>query len=137
MPDPDLRALLESWIIHLRAERKAEGTVRLYAIGVRAFLAWCDRQGRPVTLDRPTVAAFVAGLLNDGREAATARARQLALRRLAAWMADEGELAADGSEGGLMAVAGWARRDMLDRYAAATASERAAAEAKSLNLGDL
>jgi hypothetical protein len=26
---------------------------------------------------------------------------------------------------------------MLDRYAAATASERAAAEAKSLNLGDL
>jgi integrase/recombinase XerD len=46
-------------------------------------------------------------------------------------------LAAGGSEGGLMAVAGWARRDMLDRYAAATASERAAAEAKSLNLGDL
>jgi integrase/recombinase XerD len=31
-----------------------------------------------------------------------------------------------------MAVAGWARRDMLDRYAAATASERATAEAKSL-----
>jgi integrase/recombinase XerD len=46
-------------------------------------------------------------------------------------------LAAGGSEGGLMAVAGWARRDMLDRDAAATASERAAAEAKSLNLGDL
>jgi integrase/recombinase XerD len=43
-------------------------------------------------------------------------------------------LAAGGSEGGLMAVAGWARRDMLDRYAAATANERAAAEAKSLNL---
>jgi hypothetical protein len=46
-------------------------------------------------------------------------------------------LAAGGSEGGLMAVAGWARRDMLDRYAAATASERAAAEAKGLDLGDL
>jgi integrase/recombinase XerD len=297
MTDPDLRALLESWTIHLRAERKAEGTVRLYATGVRAFLAWCDRQGRPATLDRPTVAAFVAELLNDGREAATARARQLALRRFAAWLAEEGELDADplvglkppkldskvvpvlsdqqlrallaacqgpalrdrrdealvrlltetglragetvalrvedvdlhaetlhvrrgkggkgrlvpfgpqtaraldrylrlrrqhrladtpalwlgdqgrgfgydalhftlgrraeaagirgfhphvlrhtaahrwlaagGSEGGLMAVAGWARRDMLDRYAAATASERAAAEAKGLNLGDL
>ncbi len=77
MPDPDLRALLESWIIHLRAERKAEGTVRLYAIGVRASLALCERQGRPATLDRPTVAAFIAGLLKDGREAATARARQL------------------------------------------------------------
>jgi hypothetical protein len=48
--------------------------VRLYATGVRAFLSWCDRQGRPATLDRLTVAAFVAELLNDGREAATARA---------------------------------------------------------------
>ncbi len=279
MADPDLRALLESWTIHLRAERKAEGTVKLYGIGVRAFLAWCDRQGLAATLDRPTVAAFVAELLNGGKEAATARARQLALRRFAAWLTEEGELDADplaglkppkldskvvpvlsaqqlrallaacqgpalrdrrdealvrlltetagtlhvrrgkggkgrlvpfgpqtaraldrylrlrrqhrladtpalwlgdqgrgfgydalhftlgrraeaagirgfhphvlrhtaahrwlaagGSEGGLMAVAGWARRDMLDRYAAATASERAAAEAKSLNLGDL
>jgi integrase/recombinase XerD len=95
MSDLDLRALLESWTIHLRAERKAEGTVRLYATGVRAFLAWCDRQGRPAVLDRPTVAAFVAELLNDGREAATARARQLALRRFAVWLAEEGELDAD------------------------------------------
>jgi integrase/recombinase XerD len=45
-------------------------------------------------------------------------------------------LAAGGSEGGLMAVAGWRSRDMLDRYVAATASERAAAEARGLNLGD-
>ena len=73
--------------------------MRLYATGVRAFLAWCDRQGRPATLDRPTVATFVAELLEDGREAATARARQLALRRFAAWLADEGELPADPLEG--------------------------------------
>jgi len=46
-------------------------------------------------------------------------------------------LAAGGSEGGLMAVAGWQRRDMLDRYVAATASERAADEARGLGLGDL
>ncbi|ORL08412.1 hypothetical protein A6I85_23515 [Prescottella equi] len=45
-------------------------------------------------------------------------------------------LARDGSEGGLMAVAGWSRRDMLDRYTAATASERAATEARQLGLGD-
>ena len=44
---------------------------------------------------------------------------------------------AKGSEGGLMAVAGWSSRDMLDRYARATAAERAAAEARDLNLGDL
>ena len=36
MPDPDLRELLESWIIHLRAERKAEGTSRLYATSDQA-----------------------------------------------------------------------------------------------------
>ena len=36
-----------------------------------------------------------------------------------------------------MAVAGWTTREMLDRYVAATASERAAAEARGLNLGDL
>ena len=46
-------------------------------------------------------------------------------------------LRAGGSEGGLMAVAGWASRSMLDRYTAASASERAAAEARGLNLGEL
>ena len=46
-------------------------------------------------------------------------------------------LAAGGSEGGLMAVAGWTRPDMLMRYTKARAAERAAAEARELNLGDL
>jgi integrase len=46
-------------------------------------------------------------------------------------------LAAAGSEGGLMAVAGWSTRDMLDRYTKATAAERAAAEARNLGLGEL
>jgi hypothetical protein len=36
-----------------------------------------------------------------------------------------------------MAVAGWATRDMIDRYTRSTASERAAAEARGLNLGEL
>jgi site-specific recombinase XerD len=46
-------------------------------------------------------------------------------------------LAAGGSEGGLMAVTGWSNRAMLDRYVAASASARAADEARRLNLGDL
>lgn len=46
-------------------------------------------------------------------------------------------LAAGGSEGGLMAVAGWSQPDMLMRYTRARAAERAAAEARDLNLGDL
>jgi len=46
-------------------------------------------------------------------------------------------LAAGGSEGGLMAVAGWTRPDMLLRYTKAQASSRAATEARGLNLGEL
>ena len=46
-------------------------------------------------------------------------------------------LSKGGSEGGLMAVAGWTRPEMLMRYTRAQASERAAAEAVRLNLGEL
>lgn len=40
-----------------------------------------------------------------------------------------------GSEGGLMAIAGWSSRSMIDRYAGASAAERAIEEAKRLDLG--
>ncbi|HET9871232.1 MAG TPA: tyrosine-type recombinase/integrase [Propionibacteriaceae bacterium] len=46
-------------------------------------------------------------------------------------------LSKGGSEGGLMAVAGWSRPDMLMRYTQAQASARAAEEAQRLNLGEL
>ena len=46
-------------------------------------------------------------------------------------------LRAGGCEQGLMAVAGWTTRSMLDRYTGASAAERAAAEARGLGLGDL
>jgi site-specific recombinase XerD len=46
-------------------------------------------------------------------------------------------LRAGGSEAGLMAVAGWSSRSMVDRYTGASAAERAAAEARGLGLGDL
>jgi site-specific recombinase XerD len=45
--------------------------------------------------------------------------------------------AAQGSDDGLMAVAGWSSRSMIDRYAGAAASQRAAEEARRLGLGDL
>ena len=46
-------------------------------------------------------------------------------------------LRAGGSEGGLMAGAGWVNRSMLDRYITASASERAATEARGLHPGEL
>lgn len=45
-------------------------------------------------------------------------------------------LAAGGSEGGLMAVAGWTRPDMLVRYTRAQSEQRAAREARMLDLGN-
>jgi site-specific recombinase XerD len=46
-------------------------------------------------------------------------------------------LSKGGSEGGLMAMAGWTRPDMLMRYTRAQASARASEEAQRLNLGQL
>ncbi|WP_448618435.1 site-specific integrase [Geodermatophilus sp. URMC 65] len=82
----DLAALLPSWELHLRAERKSPPeTVKSYGDGVRRFLAWADAAGRPAVLDRASVNAFTADLLAGGGQPATARARQLALRRFSAW----------------------------------------------------
>ena len=98
-PAPDLRALLPSWELALRAERKSPATVKSYTEGVRAFLGYCDTAGVPAVLDRPTVNAFTASLLEAGREAATVRSRQLGVRRFSAWLVDEGELLADNLAG--------------------------------------
>jgi site-specific recombinase XerD len=46
-------------------------------------------------------------------------------------------LGAGGSEGGLMAAAGWTSRQMVDRYSRATASQRAMDESRRLGLGEL
>ncbi|MDP9396023.1 MAG: tyrosine-type recombinase/integrase [Actinomycetota bacterium] len=95
MTTPELRPLLESWELALRAERKSPQTVKAYGDGVRRFLAWCAAEGQPAVLNRVTVNAFVAALLEAGAEPATARSRHLALRRFSAWLLEEGEADAD------------------------------------------
>jgi integrase/recombinase XerD len=95
MDDIDLRPLLDSWRLHLRAERKSFETVKAYTDGVRQFLAYCDREGVPAVLDKATVNAFVAGLLDGGAEASTARSRQLGVRRFSAWLEAEDEIERD------------------------------------------
>ena len=62
---------------------------------MRLFLAWCESEGIEPVLDRPTVDKWVASLLDGGAEPATARSRQLAVRRFSAWLAAEGEIPAD------------------------------------------
>ena len=92
---PDLAALLPSWEVCLRVERKSPQTVKSYGDGVRRFLVWCADAGRPAVLDRRTVTAWVADLLHTGAEPANARSRQLAVRRFSAWLVEEGETASD------------------------------------------
>jgi len=95
MDHGELADLLGSFTLHLRGERKAPQTIKSYTIGVRLFLAWCEREGIEPGLDRPTVDKWIAAGLDEGAEPATARARQLAVRRFSAWLAAEGEIPAD------------------------------------------
>lgn len=91
----DLRDLRRSWELHLRAEHKSPATLKGYRTGVEQFLAWCDETVTDPSLDRTTVAEFIAALLDGGAEASTAATRHLALRRFSAWLAEEGEIEAD------------------------------------------
>jgi integrase/recombinase XerD len=91
--DLDIAALLPSWQLSLRAERKSPRTVKVYGDGVRLFLAWCDSPNGE--LSRANVSAWVAHLLDQGNAAATARTRLLAVRRFSAWLTEEGEQSVD------------------------------------------
>ena len=82
----DLAALLPSWQLALRAERKSPATLATYSEGVRGFLRWCSDTGISPELTKANVQAFTAALLDGGAEAATARTRHMALRRFAAWL---------------------------------------------------
>jgi len=86
--------LARSWQLALRAERKSPQTLKTYGDGLRFYLAWCaERDLAPFT--RSTLNAWTADLLDRGASPATARARQLAVRRFAAWLAEEGEIDTD------------------------------------------
>jgi site-specific recombinase XerD len=92
VPDaPDLADLLDSWLLHLRAERKSPQTIKAYGDGVRAYLAWCVREDKPVRIDRRQLRQFIDGLLTAGARPATAVNRHLAVRRFSGWLTEEGE----------------------------------------------
>lgn len=88
-------ALLDSWLLHLTAERKSPETLKNYGNGVRGFLAFCAQEGIAPTLDKPTVEAWQRHLLDAGQSPSTVVSRQLAVRRFSAWLTAEGEIDAD------------------------------------------
>jgi integrase/recombinase XerD len=83
--DPDLLPLLDSWKLAMEAERKGPYTIDSYVRGVRYYLAW---RGEAEPLDLTTLQRWVTHILAAGAEPATARIRQQAVRRFAAWLAD-------------------------------------------------
>lgn len=115
---------LDAWRLALRAENEAPGTV-IRCVDCTRYLRWCDHSDKP-PMSRASLNQWIAEVLETG-SAWHARIRH---RRSAAhrW------LAAGGSESGLMAIAGWTRTDVLVRYTHVRASERAAAEARRLDL---
>jgi site-specific recombinase XerC len=110
-------AVLEAYL-SLRADHRASGSQELW-LGERGTSLGYDGLSR--ALRRRATLAGIAGFHPH-------KLRHTAAHR---W------LAAGGSESGLMAIAGWTRTDMLVRYTQAHASERAAAEASRLGLGQL
>lgn len=93
-PAPSLDLLLPSWLLSLRADRKSDQTLKSYGDGVRFYLRWCAENGAE-PLDRASLRGWVTALLDSGNQPATARSRQLAVRRFTSWLADEGELPRD------------------------------------------
>jgi site-specific recombinase XerD len=104
--------------MRLRQKCAAAGNTQVFiGANIKTFTYW----GLAATLRRRAKEAGIEGFhVHLTRHTAAAR-----------W------LRAGGSEGGLMAVAGWSNRQMIDRYTGASASERAAEEARTLGLGDL
>lgn len=87
-----MAALVPSWTLHLRAERKTDGTIRTYMAGVTPYLAWVgDRDA----LARSSLQEWTTGLLEAGLSPATAKTRMMAVRHFTRWLAAEGEIPDD------------------------------------------
>ena len=74
---PDLAALLPSWQLSMRAERKSAATIASYSEGVLGFLRWAKTSNVTPEITKTNVQAFTAELLDNGAQAATARTRHM------------------------------------------------------------
>lgn len=86
--------LLPEWELALTAENKSTLTIKVYLGAARQYLTWTGAQGS-TPLELATLNQWVADALASGRSGATARTRQLAVRRFAAWLLATGRLRDD------------------------------------------
>lgn len=69
--------------------------IKTYGDGERQYLGWRAEQDLAANLSKSSLNGFGASLLDRGHAPATARARQLAVRRFCGWLVEEGEMAVD------------------------------------------
>src|SRR5262245_29136951 len=81
----DLAANLDSWEIHLRAERKTDHTVRSYLKSATLYLDWCAEEDRD-PLDVRALEKWTTELL-AGRTAGTVKIRVNGVRHFTRWLA--------------------------------------------------
>lgn len=88
--DPrELRDLVSDWEIHLKAERKAPGTLTIYLPAVRRYLTWCEDSDVAEPIDRTPVKAWIADLFEEGLKAPTVTNKLVAVKRFSVWLAEE------------------------------------------------
>jgi integrase/recombinase XerD len=80
--------LLSCWKAGSRYSRPRtrQTTFGNYTASLERYIPWCEDRGENPRVDRRLVTEWVAELLASGLEPATAKARQLAVRRFSAWM---------------------------------------------------
>lgn len=92
----DLRALVPSWVRHLRAANKAPRTIQSYEESALQFCTFLDERGLPTgaeAIQRQHVEAFLAHVLERWKPS-TAAVRYRSLQQLFKWLEAEEEIAA-------------------------------------------
>lgn len=87
----DCRELTDAWAVSLRAGGKTRETIRVYRRNVGQFLDFCEASDL-APARRRSLEAFLADLLDRGREGMTARGRLTAVRMFGRWLVDVDEL---------------------------------------------
>lgn len=95
---PNLCALMGEWRLALTAERKSPKTIALYLDSVARYLAWAETHDVP-PMRRTSLQTWTTSILEAGRAPGTARLRQRAVRRYAAWLTAVGHCDARPFEG--------------------------------------
>jgi site-specific recombinase XerD len=95
----DVTALVDSFEISLKAARRSPQTLKIYLTSVRQYLKWCADNAHEPTITRSQVSAWIAALLDDGAQPATAAARLAGVRQFSKWLAAEGETDSDPLKG--------------------------------------